>query len=48
MKNGMGQVILWGLKGEEINLYARITAVADVYDALTSKRPRILGYLKKQ
>jgi len=28
-----------GLKGKEIPLSARITAVADVYDALTSERP---------
>jgi len=28
-----------GLKGEEINLYARITTVADVFDSLLSKRP---------
>ncbi len=28
-----------GLKGEEISLYARITAIADVFDALTSERP---------
>ena len=28
-----------GLKGEKISIYARITAVADVFDALTSKRP---------
>ncbi len=28
-----------GLKGEEIPLSARIVAIADVYDALTSKRP---------
>lgn len=28
-----------GLKGEEINLYARIVAVSDVFDALTSTRP---------
>jgi putative nucleotidyltransferase with HDIG domain len=27
-----------GLKGEEIHPFARITAVADVYDALTAKR----------
>jgi len=29
----------YGLRGEEIPLSARIVAVADVYDALTSKRP---------
>jgi len=29
----------YGLKGEEIPLCARIVAVADVYDALTSNRP---------
>jgi HD-GYP domain-containing protein (c-di-GMP phosphodiesterase class II) len=28
-----------GLKGEEIPLFARIIAVADCYDAMTSKRP---------
>lgn len=28
-----------GLEGEEIHLFARIIHVADVYDALTSKRP---------
>lgn len=28
-----------GLKGEEIPLYGRIVGVADVFDALTSKRP---------
>jgi HD-GYP domain-containing protein (c-di-GMP phosphodiesterase class II) len=28
-----------GLKGEEILLWARMTAVADTYDALTSDRP---------
>ena len=27
-----------GLKGDDINPYARMTAVADVYDALTAKR----------
>lgn len=27
------------LKGDDIHLYGRITAVADVFDALTSKRP---------
>jgi response regulator RpfG family c-di-GMP phosphodiesterase len=28
-----------GLKGEEIHIYGRITAIADVFDALTSNRP---------
>jgi len=28
-----------GLRGEEIHLFSRIVAVADVFDALTSKRP---------
>ena len=28
-----------GLKGEEISLYGRIVAIADVFDALTSERP---------
>ena len=28
----------YGLKGEEIHLYGRIVAIADVFDALTSKR----------
>lgn len=33
--NGEGY---FGLKGQDIHLYARITAVADVFDALTSNR----------
>jgi putative nucleotidyltransferase with HDIG domain/PAS domain S-box-containing protein len=33
-----------GLKGEEIPLSARIFAVADVYDALTSDRPYRMGW----
>jgi putative two-component system response regulator len=28
-----------GLKGEEIPIFCRIVAVADVFDALTSERP---------
>mgnify|MGYP001220141065 CR=1 FL=1 len=28
----------YGIKGEEINLYAKIIAIGDVYDALTSER----------
>ncbi|MEW6614248.1 MAG: HD domain-containing phosphohydrolase [Thermodesulfobacteriota bacterium] len=35
--NGMGYP--YGLKGEEIPLVGRITALADVFDALTTKRP---------
>lgn len=34
-----------GLKGEEIHEYARIAAIADVYDALTSDRPYRAGML---
>jgi HD-GYP domain-containing protein (c-di-GMP phosphodiesterase class II) len=45
-----------GLKGEEIPLAARIFAVADVYDALTSDRPyrngwhreKALNYIQEQ
>ena len=45
-----------GLKGEEIPLSARIFAVADVYDALTSDRPyrkgwsheKALNYIQEQ
>jgi putative nucleotidyltransferase with HDIG domain len=40
--NGTGY--LRGLKGEEIPLAARIFAVADVYDALTSDRPYRTGW----
>jgi HD-GYP domain-containing protein (c-di-GMP phosphodiesterase class II) len=36
MLNGKGYP--YGLKGDEIHPYARMTAVADVYDALTAKR----------
>ncbi len=35
--DGMGYVE--GLRGESIPLFARIIAIADVFDALTSKRP---------
>ena len=34
-----GSGYLTGLKGEEIPIEARITTVADVFDALTSVRP---------
>ena len=37
-----------GLKGEEIPLSARIFAIADVYDALTSHRPYRLAWSKEQ
>ena len=45
-----------GLKGEEIHLYARIVAIADVFDALGSKRcykdawptDKIIEYIKGQ
>jgi len=45
-----------GLKGEEIHIFGRITAVADVFDALSSKRSykkawsdkEIFRYLKEQ
>lgn len=37
-----------GLKGEEIPLAARIFAVADVYDALTSERPYRKAWTKGQ
>ncbi len=37
-----------GLKGEQIPLAARIFAVADVYDALTSDRPYRKAWMKKK
>ena len=37
-----------GLKGEEIPLAARIVAVGDVYDALTSKRPYKRAFSHKE
>ncbi len=44
------------LKGEEIHIYGRITAIADVFDALTTKRPykeawsfeKAMAYLHEQ
>lgn len=35
--NGTGYPV--GIKGEQIDLFARIISVADVYDAMTSNRP---------
>jgi len=37
-----------GLKGEDIPLFARIFAVVDVYDALTSDRPYRLAWSKQR
>ena len=45
-----------GLKGEEIHIYGRITAIADVFDALSSSRvykdtwqdQEIIAYIKKE
>lgn len=37
-----------GLKGEEIPLFARIIAVADVYDAITSDRPYRKAFSKEK
>ena len=52
---GVDPYLDW-LKGEAIPLFARICAVADVFDALTSERPykkawedeRALAYLRDQ
>ncbi len=52
--NGKGYP--YGLKGEEIHLYGRITAIADVFDALGSERTykaawpiaRIIEYLRAE
>ena len=37
-----------GLKGEQIPLLARIFAVVDVYDALTSERPYRPGWTEQK
>jgi HD-GYP domain-containing protein (c-di-GMP phosphodiesterase class II) len=42
--NGLGY--LFGLKGEQIPLAARIFAVVDVWDALTSDRPYRVAWSK--
>ena len=44
MKNGMEVGILTDLSGENIPLHGRIVAIADVFDALTSKRT-LQGYV---
>ncbi len=44
--NGSGYP--FGLKGEEIPLIARIVAIADVYEALTSDRPYRKAFSKKK
>ncbi|MBN1150785.1 HD domain-containing protein [candidate division WOR-3 bacterium] len=38
----------FGLKGEDIPLYARICSIADVFDALTSKRPYKKAFTDEQ
>ncbi|GAA3315814.1 hypothetical protein GCM10020331_011560 [Ectobacillus funiculus] len=38
MKDTMAKVIQKGLKGTEIPLVARIVAIADMFDAMTSRR----------
>ena len=37
-----------GISGEEIHIYARITAVADVFDALTTSRPYKTAMTREQ
>ena len=44
----MGSGYPQGLKGEEIPLAARIFAVVETYDALTSPRPYREAWSKKQ
>ena len=52
--NGTGYP--YGLKGEEIHIYGRITAIADVFDALSSDRvyrkawpfEKVLDYIQEQ
>jgi HD-GYP domain-containing protein (c-di-GMP phosphodiesterase class II) len=43
-----GQGYPQGLKGDEINIYAKIVAVVDVYEALTHQRPQRKRYLPNE
>jgi len=52
--NGTGYP--WGLKGEDIHIYGRITGLSDVFDALMSERPYkaawplddVIAWIKKE
>ena len=48
MKGGMEQVIRADLRGKQIPLAARLFAVIDVFDALTSDRPYRKAWKKEE